>query len=765
MMSGRSAGVYPELADRFELGPRMEQAGDGAAEHPALATEELPQIDSDLSSWREALLGLILRSVCALALVVALLSAGYALHTGQQDIAIFDVLAMLALLAVTFVKNLPFLVRTALFLLLVLLLGVWMLGEVLIVGLGYLLSLPVLGALLLGLRPAVALLGLQALVMLTLGYVAVAERPFLDLDHLPFQAWAIITLNLSFVSAILAVGASMLLRRLEAALRHQQQSLHSLQRSRDSLARSHRDLEHEMARRRRAEAETARLAQVVEQARAMVLMGNEAGEIFYRNPASEELFGSASESNVQGFADLDSEGTSRAELLDALRHRRRFSGEIRWAPAAGESRVIEVNLSPLQSTENDEVVFVAVLLDVTAEKVFEDRLRQAQRLEATGTFAGGIAHDFNNIIGAILALAEETRGASADANVRDGIERIEMACNRARDIVRQMLLIGRGLDAVERRPERLDALVRESLPLLRALLPAAIEIEATFGPTESVRIHPADLNQVLLNLASNAGHAMRDQQQGVLRIDLERVGAGSEVLELHPRLEAARSYQCLRVSDNGCGIPPEHRRRIFDPFFTTKPLGEGSGLGLPSVHGIVLSLGGDMSVYSEVGEGTSFRIYLPQVSAAEAGQPSVAAPPALRAEHDAARPGRILLVDDEATILKMTERFLSRAGHQVVTAADGDEARSLLAAEPQGFDLLITDLTMPGCSGEELIEFAHGLAPQLPAILTSGFGGRRRMVDELESRSLVSYLDKPYRQSELAAKVNEVLGRLRAERG
>lgn len=713
----------------------------------------------DLSSWREELLILILRSVCVLALVVAVPSAGYAVHTGQWSIAIFDVLALAALFAVTFARNLSFLVRATGFLMITFLLGVWMLGEVLIVGLGYLLSLPVLGALLFGLRPAIALLVLQGVVMLSVGYIAVADRPFLDMDELPFLAWAVITLNFTFISAILALGASVLLSRLASALLHQQEALRSLQQSRDGLERSHRDLEHEMLRRRQAEVEHARLAQVVEQSQAMVFMGSEDGEIFYRNRACEKVFEAASQSKVQCFADLGADGDIAAALCAALETRSHFTGEIRWVNAAGEAMVIELNLSPLRDADGEGVTFVAVLSDVTTERVLEDRLRQAHRLEATGTFAAGIAHDFNNIIGAILALAEETRGASADPTARDGIDRIEMACNRAREIVKQMLLIGRGLDAVERRPERLDALVRESLPLLRAVLPASILIELEFGPEEAVRIHPADLNQILLNLASNAGHAVRDQQQGVLRISLERVGAGSELLDLHPRLDSTRSYQCLRISDTGCGIPLEDQQRIFDAFFTTKPVGEGTGLGLPSVHGIVVSLGGDMSVYSELGHGTSFRIYLPEVP-----EPAVVRPAADPAEsvalNGSARTGRILLVDDESTILTMTARFLSRAGHQVVTAADGDQARTLLAAEPDGFDLLITDLTMPGCSGEELIEYAHGLVPNLPAILTSGFGGRLRIVDELESRSLVSYLDKPYRQSELAARVNEALGRV-----
>jgi CheY-like chemotaxis protein len=221
----------------------------------------------------------------------------------------------------------------------------------------------------------------------------------------------------------------------------------------------------------------------------------------------------------------------------------------------------------------------------------------------------------------------------------------------------------------------------------------------------------------------------------------------------------------LRVRDNGPGVADDIADRIFDPFFTTKSVGEGTGLGLPSVHAIVRSLGGDISVYSELGKGTTFRIYLPTaalsvsapvVTAAEAAGSSSAGPAAATAMRTAAR---ILLVDDEQTILDTTARFLERAGHSVARAGDGIEGRDLFDAAPGAFDLLVTDLTMPGCSGEELIEHVHGRRPEMPAILTSGFGGHSLVVDELESQQLVTYLDKPFRQAELLERVEAAMTR------
>lgn len=694
----------------------------------------------DLSAWREQTLTLLLRAVFVLATVVGVPSALYGLYTGMPQIFWVDLAALAALGAVTFAPGLAFRLRASGFLLIVLVFGAWMLSEILVVGMAYLLALPILGALLLGLWPGVLLLLIKALTMLTVGFLAVADGPFLDMEAITFTAWFVITANYTFIGAILTLGSALLLRRLDAALLRQQAS--------------NEELAQEVARRRRAQTERARLAQVVQQSPLLIIIAAADGGIDYRNAAAEALFGPAGTETPQSLADLAAAQAPETGFGTALAACAAWEGELTWAAADDTEYRLAASMLPLPDEDGTAASAVIILRDVTDERLMERRLRQAERLEATGTFAGGIAHDFNNIIGAILALAEEGREVCDDPHVREGIAGIEVACGRAQAIVRQMLLIGRGNDAVERRSEHLGNLLREAMPLLRAALPAAIDIELDVASEAAVRIHPADLNQILLNLASNAAHAMAGQAAGRFGITLEEVGAGADVLQAHPRLDEDRGYLCLRVRDTGCGIPAEHRERIFDAFFTTKGVGEGTGLGLASVHGIVVSLGGDLSVYSELGRGTTFRIYLP---AADAEAPVQHEPSAEAEPADAARSGRILLVDDEETILTLTARFLERAGHTVTRAADGSSARELFAADPGAFDLLITDLTMPGCSGEELIEFVHGLRADVPAILTSGFGGHRRMVDELESRKLVSYLDKPFRRSELLDCVREAL--------
>lgn len=718
----------------------------------------------DPAGWREQLLAVMLRTVFAVGVLIAVPSAAYALYTGVPMIAVGDMLAVVAMAIITFSRRLAFAQRAVAFIAIVFLLGLWLLGNIFVVGTLYLIAAPVMAALFLGLRAARAMLALVAFALLLPGWFLVKEWPFLGLDNVPFSAWAVITLNVTFVSGMMAFGATVLLGRLEEALARQRLMLDSLEQSRDALQR-------EIAERRQVEKENARLAQVVEQSPAAVMIVGAGGSILYRNRTSDFLFVDVAPSGFSQLRELSAVDDGLVQLLAALAAGQAWSGELLLGQG-DDIRRIDAILSPFDEaaaadgSSTQDAAGVVVFLDTTAERRLEERLRQAERLEATGTLAGGIAHDFNNIVGAILALAEETRTTTADLAVHDAFERIETACSRASSIVRQMLLIGRGAEAVERRPEDVGALLTETLPLLRAVLPASVELELDVGGKDGdngghvARIHPADLNQVLLNLTSNAAHAMRGRPGGRFRLALRRYEAGSGIVDLHPRLRGDVPWLCLQVSDTGVGIAPEHRERIFDAFFTTKELGEGTGLGLPSVHAIVRSLGGDIGVYSEPGRGTTFRIYLPVAELAVA-----VAPPPLLTGADPSAPraapaqARILLVDDEQTILDTTARFLERAGHSVTRAGDGIEGRDLFDADPGAFDLLVTDLTMPGCSGEELIEHVHGRRADLPAILTSGFGGHSLVVDELESRQLVTYLDKPFRQAELLDRVEAALTR------
>jgi PAS domain S-box-containing protein len=709
---------------------------------------------TDLRAWRARTLETMLRLVFVMAVITAVPSVGYSWFSGRPEILVFDVLALAALGLVTFLRAPGFRLRSLMFLGLVFLLGVWFLPRLLLVGVVYLVALPVLAALLLGLRAGLAGLGVSFLSILVVGWPAVATGAMAN--PVPLGSWLVMLLNFAFASAILTIGCAVLLDRLEEALESQSDTLESLQASRAELEATNRELAVEVAVRRRTEAEKARLAAAVERTRQPVLVADPDGRVFYANPASRVLFGEVDPTAGMLLDALAPPADTAASILAAMDERRTWQGQVRPVPD-GTEREFEASIELLTGADGTDQGQVAVIADLTRERAMERRLRQSEKLEALGTFAGGIAHDFNNIIGSILALAEDMR-AEPDRLPAEHIDGIEQACNRAREVVRQVLAFGRAGEELERRPARLGDLIRESLPLLRAVLPAGIELDVRIRDEGGVRIAPSDLNQILLNLAHNAARAMQDHPGGMLSLTLERVVAGSAACGEHPRVNPDVEHLCLAVTDTGEGIPEAIRSRIFDPFFTTREPGEGTGLGLASVHGLVTTLGGVIGVESEPGRGTRFSILLPEVEPDEDVEPDSRADAGVE-ETLADDAARILLVDDEALILEMTARGLVRAGFAVTRAMDGLEAMALLSTDPEAFELLITDMNMPGCSGMDLITHARELRPGLPALLTSGLN-----VDpppDAAGDAPFDRLDKPYRQDELVQRVRGLLAQSR----
>jgi PAS domain S-box-containing protein len=378
----------------------------------------------------------------------------------------------------------------------------------------------------------------------------------------------------------------------------------------------------------------------------------------------------------------------------------------------------------------------------------EDQLRQAQKMEAIGTLAGGIAHDFNNILAAILGYATLVRDELPEGSqLRADQQEVLTAAERATDLVRHILAFSRQHKA-ELAPVRLVAVVKEVLRLLRASLPSTIVLaQRTAEDVEdgAVLADVSQLHQVLMNLCTNAGYAMKTTG-GKLEIGLRAF----EVNEEAPQNQLAPGrYLLLSVKDNGPGIPPEIRERIFDPFFTTKAVGEGTGLGLSTVHGIVTGLGGAITVYSEVGSGTVFNVYLPRVDRTAAEQEQAAAE--LPHGH-----GRILFVDDEPAIAKMGQAILNRLGYNVTPAEGGPQAWALFQADPQAFDLLVTDQTMPGLTGDTLIERIRSLRPGFPIILCTGFS--EILTDErVAELGVAAFLTKPIAPTVLAKAVEQAL--------
>jgi PAS domain S-box-containing protein len=351
----------------------------------------------------------------------------------------------------------------------------------------------------------------------------------------------------------------------------------------------------------------------------------------------------------------------------------------------------------------------------------EKQMLQAQKMEAVGALAGGMAHDFNNILCAILGYTELSLfDQKVEGRTRDNLQSVFKSAQRAQDLIRRILTFSRPKET-ERRPLKLSGIIYEAVKLLNATLPSSIEICVSIKTNEDVVIADAtEMHQIIMNLGTNAGHAMKNKG-GRLEYDLELVrldAAAAAALSL-----SAGSFVHLVTRDTGRGMSREILERVFEPFFTTKAPGRGTGLGLTLVHKIVARTGGKILVESEEDKGTTFHIYLPQ-SHEPIGP--------IDGDDKKILPGhneRILIVDDEILVLSMMQQRLRQMGYRVVTRADSLEALHTFRAEPQKFDLVITDHTMPSMLGAELAEEVGHLRPDLPVVLMTGLNEPPNLTD------------------------------------
>jgi len=379
----------------------------------------------------------------------------------------------------------------------------------------------------------------------------------------------------------------------------------------------------------------------------------------------------------------------------------------------------------------------------------EERLRQSQKLESIGKLAGGIAHDFNNILSAILGYAELSASEiSPEHPISDNLEQIIKAGKRARDVVQQILAFSRKLDQ-ERKPIHLQAVIEEAMNLLRATLPTTIQIETIINPKCSpVMADSTQIHQVILNLATNAAHAMREG--GLLKIELEPVGPKGNFINRIPELDPGK-YMRLSVSDTGPGIDPEIQKQIFEPYFTTKSVGEGSGLGLAVVHGIAQSHRGAITVTSTPGQGACFQVYLPCCEEKPVA-PTLQSPEIVRGQ------GRILMVDDEEAIVALGRRSLAKLGYKVTGETSSVRALELLTNDPNQFDLVVTDQTMPQLTGTLLAQEIWRIRPDLPIIISTGYSEQFSQ-GKAASNGFHTLLHKPYTAAELARTIQQCLNK------
>ncbi len=375
----------------------------------------------------------------------------------------------------------------------------------------------------------------------------------------------------------------------------------------------------------------------------------------------------------------------------------------------------------------------------------EAQLLQAHKMEAIGTLAGGIAHDFNNILTSILGYSELAKiRTSNGTDVTSELDQINISGNRAKALVKQIVTVARRQDQ-EQRPIQLRYIVNEALKLLRAALPSTIEIKRAISNDLSIiRADPNQMHQVLMNLCTNAGHAMREKG-GTLEVKLQNVTITGPEKDLKPG-----PYLRLTIRDTGSGMKPEVIKRIFEPYFTTKEIGDGTGLGLSVAHSIVVTHGGEITVDSTPGEGSTFHVYLPRTEEAEKISETKTEEPIPTGTE------RILFVDDEPMLLEMVERILGQLGYETFTAKGSFEALELFKKEPDRFDLVITDMTMPKMTGIELARELLNTRPHTPIILCSG-SIDQNLKGRATAAGIREFLAKPISMGNIAQAIRKAL--------
>ncbi len=437
------------------------------------------------------------------------------------------------------------------------------------------------------------------------------------------------------------------------------------------------------------------------------------------------------------------------EMHEIIYGGRTWKGDIINRRKDDRQYTVEATISPVFDEQGNITHFVSVRRDVTDERKFEKARERMQRLEAIGTLAGGISHDFNNILTPIMGYAELCkRSVQPGCQLQEDLDQILLAANRAKKLVQQVLSFSREAKA-EKVPLDIGLVVKEALKLIRAALPADIRIRQEIETGGAcILADPTEIHQVIMNLCTNAQYAMAEQG-GTLAVTIQAVDLDKEAVASHLDLHPGRYLQ-LTVEDTGTGIPEEIVDRIFEPYFTTREEGRGTGLGLATVHGIVTAGNGAMTVESEPQQGTVFTLYFPVVSA-----------PELYSKKDAPEPiqggdEKILFVDDEPMIAELGKQMLSRLGYKVQAMTDPVAALELVRHGPDAFKLLITDMTMPGLTGEKLAREVRLLCPDIPIILCTGFNQKMTRIRAVKS-GYSQLLMKPVGLDELAGAVRRAL--------
>ena len=483
-----------------------------------------------------------------------------------------------------------------------------------------------------------------------------------------------------------------------------------------------------------------------------VVVYNIEEKVIYFNPAFSKVFGWTMEEcmgkKMAQFVPPEYLAESKLMIKKALSGESYSSFETRRYTKDRRNIPVSVSRAIFRDEDGNPFGSVVNIRDISSQKKLESQLQQAQKMEAIGTLAGGIAHDFNNILSPIMVHTElATMDLPPNNPVQHNLKEIFKAGERATDMVKQILAFNRKGEG-KRVTIKMTPIIKDVLKLIRSSIPTTIDIQQSFeAESDIVFADPTQIHQILLNLCTNASHSMQERG-GELTINLTEEHLDPEVINKFSDLNPG-PYLKLTVSDTGHGIGPETMERIFEPYFTTKETGEGTGMGLAMVHGIVKSYEGDITVESEQGKGTTFTVYLPMIEAnvSLVEESSVHLPKGIE---------RILFIDDEKAAVDVIQAMMEKLGYKVTSRTSSIEALEAFRNNPEGFDLVITDMTMPNMTGKDLAKEMMTIRPDIPIILCTGFSEQiddRRAVE----MGISAFVMKPIVMRQIANTIRRVL--------
>jgi len=497
------------------------------------------------------------------------------------------------------------------------------------------------------------------------------------------------------------------------------------------------------------------LSTALDQSAELIIITDSQGKIQYVNPAFEQITGYNCDEVVGKNPRFLKSGKQENEfyknLWDTISAGNVWKGRLVNKKKDGSFYDEISTISPISNSNGEIVNYLALKRDITNEIKLEHQLRQSQKMQTIGTLAGGIAHDFNNILSPLFGYTEMLmQDVQEGSQIQSDLKQIFKAAQRAKDLVHQILTFSRQGES-SRKPFYVHHIVKEIIQLLMASLPSSIQITRKLNSScGMVLADPTQIHQVIMNLCTNASYAM-SEKGGTMEIKLDNVELDASTARNFENLKEG-TYVRISVSDTGHGMEKGVVDRIFEPFFTTKPVGEGTGLGLSVAHGIVKDHGGAIIVESKPDEGSTFRFYLP-IAPNNVQEKTIVKKKVLNGNNE-----HILLVDDEESVTDMLESMLERMGYNVTSISDSSQALQIFRKEPQAFDVVISDQTMPGMSGVQLTKELRNISPGIPIIICTGYSDTINREKTIKM-GINGFIEKPFLQNDISIVIKQALNK------